>query len=85
MIRLPDNDELSTEQWLAVYKQLGFRTQTEAAEALGVDQGYISKLNNGRKFVQPGTSLFKLLHALLCEQSLLRPLQRLEGRDDGPV
>jgi predicted transcriptional regulator len=85
MVKLPENDELTTEQWLAVYKQLGFRTQTEAAEALGVDQGYISKLNNGRKFVQPGTSLFKLLHALLREQSLLRRLQRLEGRDDGPV
>jgi predicted transcriptional regulator len=76
MIELPDNGDVPTETWKAVYKQLGFRTQTEAAEALGVDQSYISKLDNGRKFIQPGTSLFMLLRALLREQALRRRVER---------
>lgn len=63
-IELRDDREVPTEEFVALYKLLGFRNQTEAAEALGLQQGYVSRLLNGKQQVQPRTSLLKLLQAL---------------------
>ncbi len=65
MIEIRDDQEIPTEDFHALFKALGFRTQTEAAEALGLKQGYISELWTGKKRVQPQTSLHKLIQLLL--------------------
>lgn len=64
MIEIRDDQEIPTEDFHALFKALGFRTQSEAAEALGLKQGYISELWTGKKRVQPKTSLHKLLQLL---------------------
>jgi predicted transcriptional regulator len=70
--------ELTPDEFSAFLKTMGFRTQQEAAEALGVDQSYISKLRTGRKTVLPGTSLMLLLRALLRIRTLEHRITALE-------
>jgi predicted transcriptional regulator len=69
---------LTPDEFIAFLKTMGFRTQGEAAEALGVNQGYISKLRTGKKAVLPGTSLMHLLRALLQVRALERRVAELE-------
>ncbi len=64
VIEIRDDEEIATEDFHALFKALGFRTQTEAAEALGLKQGYVSELWTGKKRVQPRTSLHKLIQLL---------------------
>ncbi len=82
---IPDDEPLPTDVYHVLLKQLGFRTQTDAAKALGLSQGYLSELNTGKKQVLPNTPTHKLLQALLREQALLRRLERLERQSEGPV
>ncbi|MET0399125.1 MAG: hypothetical protein ABW277_20190 [Longimicrobiaceae bacterium] len=64
MIEIRDDEEIPTENFHALFKALGFRTQSEAAEVLGLKQGYVSELWTGKKRVQPCTSLHKLIQLL---------------------
>lgn len=88
MASIRDDEPLSTETFRELLRQLGYRTQTEAADALGIKQGYVSELNTGKKHVLPNTSLHKLFQALLREQALLRRVERMEraagGSAEGP-
>lgn len=68
VIQIRDDEEISTDDFNALLRELGFRTQEEARLALGVTQAYISQLKNGVKRVLPQTSLHKLLQALQREK-----------------
>jgi predicted transcriptional regulator len=72
MIEIRDDQEIPTDDFNALLKELGFRTQDEARKALGVTQAYISQLKNGVRTVQPHTSLHKLLQALRRIRALER-------------
>ena len=70
MVSIRDDEPIITEDFNKLLARFGFRTQTEAGEALGIKQGYVSELSTGKKLVLPGTSLHKLLQALLREEQL---------------
>ncbi|HEV2147425.1 MAG TPA: hypothetical protein VGR37_08470 [Longimicrobiaceae bacterium] len=78
MIEIQDEQEIPTDNFNALLKELRFRTQDEARKALGVTQAYISQLKNGVKTVQPHTSLHKLLLALLRIRALEKRVAELE-------
>ena len=78
MIEIRGDRELTSDEFSAFLKTMGFRTQVEAADALGVDQSYISKLRTGHKTVLPGTSLMNLLRAMLRIRALERRVAELE-------
>ncbi|HEX8431830.1 MAG TPA: helix-turn-helix transcriptional regulator [Longimicrobium sp.] len=78
-----DDELVSAERFKAYLASMGWHTQADAADALGVTQAYISKLVNGHQQAQPGTPFHKLLQALQREQSLVRRLKRSGGTDDG--
>ncbi|HEX6039509.1 helix-turn-helix transcriptional regulator [Longimicrobium sp.] len=80
-----DDETLTPERFKAFVKLMGWRTQKETAEALGVTQAYVSNLTNGQYEVLPRTSLHKLVQALMREHDLIRRLQRSERNDEGPV
>jgi plasmid maintenance system antidote protein VapI len=69
-----DDETLSPDAFQAFVKFMGWRTQNETAEALGITQAYVSNLKNGVYKVLPGTSLHRLVQALLRERALLRQL-----------
>jgi predicted transcriptional regulator len=83
VVQIQGDRALTPDEFIAFLKTMGFRTQGEAAEALGVNQGYISKLRTGKKAVLPGTSLMHLLQALLQIRTLERRVAELERK--GPV
>ena len=83
VVEIQGDRALTPDEFIAFLKTMGFRTQGEAAEALGVNQGYISKLRTGKKAVLPGTSLMHLLQALLQIRTLERRVLELERK--GPA
>lgn len=74
---ISDGEVLTHDRFNEFVKHMGWRTQNETAEALGVTQAYVSNLTNGEYEVKPRTSLHKLVQALLREHDLRRHL-RLE-------
>lgn len=82
VVEIRGDRELSPDEFSLIIEAMGYRTQVEAAEALGVDQSYISKLRTGKKAVLPGTSLMKLLQALLKIRQLERRVRELEKAHD---